>query len=93
MSTQHYFVVGMIVVLGSIVFIQTRDNTEEYTAPIIEEVQGCQGMDCIEDEDARAAAEAVIRRKELEAELADLTLERDRLQDRIEEIEKELGTY
>lgn len=45
------------------------------------------------DEEAVKAAQAVIRRKELEAELAVLTSEIDARETRVTEIEKELGTY
>jgi len=45
------------------------------------------------DEEAVKAAQAVIRRKELEAELATLTTEIEARETRVTEIEKELGTY
>lgn len=45
------------------------------------------------DEEAVKAAQAVIRRKELEAELAVLTSEIEARETRVTEIEKELGTY
>ena len=46
-----------------------------------------------EDEDAVAAAEAVLRKKELEARLEVLQLEIKERQDEAGTIEKELGTY
>lgn len=45
------------------------------------------------DEDARKAAEAVIKRKALEAELSQLESEIDERQVRVTEIQKELGTF
>jgi hypothetical protein len=45
------------------------------------------------DEDAIKAAQAVIRKKELEAELAGLKAEHASTSNRIKEVEKELGTY
>ena len=49
--------------------------------------------DWASDEDAVVAAQAVIRKKELTAELEQLEVEKRALEERITEVEKELGTY
>lgn len=47
----------------------------------------------VKDEDAMKAAQGVIRKKELQAELEVLTTEVAEREDRITEIEKELGVF
>lgn len=69
-------------------FENTMDYTKEVTEVVVETEP-----DWASDEDAKAAAMAVIRKKELEAELEQLESEVQERQARITEIEKELGTY
>ena len=96
MSTKNKFVLGaLLVVFGIIVYINLADkhgkiNVENPQPEVVERVVT---PDWGEDEDAVAAAKAVIRRKELQAELDTLTVEREGINERITEIEKELGTY
>lgn len=64
-----------------------------YVAPEPERVVEVIEPEWAKDEDAVKAAKDVIRRKELEAELATLKGEIKERQTRTTEIEKELGTY
>ena len=63
-------------------------NSSNYSTTTVEVVP-----EWADDEDAVKAAQAVIRKKELEAELEQLEVENQMLEERITEIEKELGTY
>jgi len=80
-------VVGII--LSAFFGTSTEYISEVKTHTIVEEVT----PDWAEDEDAVKAAQDVIRKKELEAELAQLESEVEERNARITEIEKELGTY
>lgn len=88
---------GMLIgVVGiAIYFAITSESSVEYhnndtaTTTVVETVE----PDWASDPDARAAAEAVVHKKKLEAELATLETEVAERQNRIDEIEKELGTY
>ena len=102
-----YLIIGTIILIGGIMFAnylgvtttvvneqveRVIDNTPEWVERVAE------------DEDAKAAAMAVLRQKELKADLSQLESEQlaenerhdqksDELDVKIMEIEKELGTY
>lgn len=88
-------VAGLVgVIIGGITyFSQLPKGPIEYIAPqvVTETVEVT--PDWAQDADAVKAAQDVIRKKELEAELQNLAGERDALSARIAEIEKELGTF
>lgn len=63
------------------------------TVYIKEEVEKEIHPDWAKDEEAVAAAQAVIRKKELQKELESLNAEISVLENKKTEIEKELGTY
>ena len=65
--------------------------SETYSTVVEKEVEVT--PEWAEDAEAVEAAQAVIRRKELEAELELLNSEISTRQERVTEIEKELGTY
>lgn len=69
------------------------DNSITVTKPETTEVIKEVTPEWASDEDAVQAAQDVIRRKELEAELAGLEEENAAIEARMTEIEKELGTY
>ena len=90
------WLVGMLVVLGVGVFVSLsqsgtsvvyENNDEPANEPAVETPAWMQ------DEDAIAAAEAVVKRKALEAERAELVSERDAINARITEIDKETKAY
>ena len=94
---------GFVIVMGVAVFSQLG-NTTEVTKIEKEEIVKEVTPDWATDEDAIKAAQDVIRKKELEAELSGLESDNEVLKAtyetkkalndmRIEEIEKELGTY
>lgn len=78
--------------VGGIWFISAKDFTQVYQAEVVEKIID-NTPEWAEDADAVAAAKAVIRKKELEAELEVLNLEIEERKDRATEIEKELGSY
>lgn len=80
--------VGIVVGLGFLL-----QNETEYISPQKEVVEVEVTPEWASDEDAVKAAQAVIRRKELEAELSALEADKAAIQTRIDEVEKELGTY
>ena len=70
------------------------DRTIQYVAPTTQATTTEPVLpDWAQDEDAVVAAQAVIRKKELQAELESLQVEKQALEERIEEIERELGTF
>lgn len=87
------FMLGLAVAGGTAYYFGLLTNTVEYTSEIEEkfidntpdEFKDC--PECME------AAQNALRKKELEAELSQLESEVAERQARIEEIEKELGTY
>ena len=88
--------VGLLLGVGGMIVFSLLwgETTVEYqndtpTTTVVETVE----PDWASDPDARAAAEAVIRKKELEAELALLEGEIEERQSRVDEIEKELSQY
>ena len=91
------WLIGMLAVVGVGVFVSLSQsgttalyNKEE--APATETaVETVDCMQVVKDEDACKAAEAVIKRKELEAERAELVGQRKLIEAREAEIEKELG--
>ena len=103
MKTHIIMALGLVIVMGVAVFSQLGNTTEVMKVEkeeIVKEVT----PDWATDEDAIKAAQDVIRKKELEAELKALEGDNEVLKAtyevekalndmRIEEIEKELGTY
>lgn len=82
-------VAGMALIVGGIVYFAPGGSIEYVTNTETVEVM----PEWAENEEAVEAAQAVIRRQALEAELATLETEVAERQSRIDEIEKELGTY
>lgn len=90
------WLVGMLVVLGVGVFVSLsqsgtsvvyENNDEPANEPVVETPAWMQ------DEDAIAAAEAVVKRKELEAREAELVGQVKALQTELDSVRKEIGTY
>lgn len=89
------WLIGMLAVVGVGVFVVLTQGTtipyekEESTAnePVVETPAWMQ------DEDAIAAAEAVVKRKELEAREAELVGQVKALQTELDSVRKEIGTY
>jgi len=86
-------VIGIIAlgVIGGIIY--NLPATDVVFKERVVEVEKAVHPEWATDEDAVKAAQDVIRRKELEAELATLESEVKERETRITEIEKELGTY
>ena len=88
-------VAGLVIVGGLIYTLLWGETTVEYhnndtaTTTVVETVE----PDWAKDPDARAAAEAVVHKKKLQAELEVLEGEVQERQSRIDEIEKELSQY
>ena len=82
--------VGLVLGLGFLV-----QNESEYIAPAREVVQVEKEVlpEWAKDEEAVKAAQDVIRKKELEAQEAELVGEISTLQTELDEVRKELGTY
>jgi len=96
MTTKQFALGALIVVsIGIIVETVRHNNSIEYVAPVatttVEHVEVL--PEWAQDEDAVKAAQDVLRKKELEAELESLTVEREAIQERINKVEKELGSY
>ena len=90
------WLVGMLVVLGVGAFVSLsqsgtsvvyENNDEPANEPVVETPAWMQ------DEDAIAAAEAVVKRKELEAREAELVGQVKALQTELDSVRKEIGTY
>ena len=90
------WLVGMLVVLGVGAFVSLsqsgtsvvyENNDEPANEPAVETPAWMQ------DEDAIAAAEAVVKRKELEAREAELVGQVKALQTELDSVRKEIGTY
>jgi hypothetical protein len=79
------------VIIGGVLFVPSVTDVVTKTIEIEKTVEV--QPDWAVDEDAVKAAQDVIRRKELEAELSVLEAEVTDRKTRIVEIEKELGTY
>ena len=97
------FLLGMLAVGGTAYYFGLFANEMNYSNVAEEKVIEC-GIDCIADEDVKAAALAEQRRKAAVAELESLQLEltaenerhdakSDELDAAITELEKELGSY
>lgn len=84
--------VGATILIGGIWAVSNIDFAQVYKAETVEKIID-NTPEWATDPDAVKAAEEVIRRKELEAELESLNQEIDERQQRVDEIEKELGTY
>jgi hypothetical protein len=67
--------------------VSAENSTSEANEPVVETPAWMQ------DEDAIAAAEAVVKRKELEAREAELVSQVKTLQGELDEVRKSLGTY
>ena len=85
--------IGVLILIGIALYVFGNVNVHEYVRPNVIEKTVEVTPDWAEDQDAVEAAQAVIRKKELEAELEVLNGEIDTRQQRVIEIEKELGTY
>jgi hypothetical protein len=85
--------IALVVVMG--VVIQYRDSLFTSYKYVREEVEVVKEVkpDWAQDEDAVKAAQAVIRKKELEAELASLDTQIKELQSRRKTVTDELTTY
>jgi hypothetical protein len=80
--------IGLVLWIGAVIL--TTENVLEITT-IEKEVEVT--PDWASDKEAVEAAQAVIRRKELESELETLNSEINTRKERVDEIEKELGVY
>lgn len=85
-------IVGTLVVIGGII-INGSSKTVEYVAQEPEVITKEVTPDWAQDEEAVKAAQAVIHRKELEAEKAQLQVELEERQNRLDEIDKQLGLF
>ena len=88
---KYIIITGIVIVMGVGVFHNIGNTTE--VKNIVEEVIVEVHPEWAEDEDAVQAAQDVIRKKELEAELSVVQSDIEALRARETEIEKELGTY
>ena len=91
MKTIIAILLGLAVV-GGIYFAYTVGFTQDYQAEVIEKIID-NTPSWANDPDAVKAAEDVMRKKELQAELEQLESEVKEREVRIAEIEKDLGTY
>lgn len=81
---------ALVVLVGvGISLVDTSYQYERQVEEVIKEVH----PEWATDEDAVEAAQAVIRKKELEAQEADLVGQISTLQEELDEVRKELGTY
>lgn len=78
-----------IVILGAVLY----DDTQTYIAPEVKEKVVEVQPEWAKDQDAVEAAQAVIRKKELEEKEAQLVGEITAKQDELDNVRKELGTY
>lgn len=86
--------VAFMLLVGVGIAVQVGyDNSVTYISPEPERIEVEVTPDWAEDEDAVKAAQDVIRKKELEAKEADLVSQISTLQDELDEVRKELGTY
>jgi len=88
--------IGMLMIMivgGGITYFGGDSNVVEvWKAETIEKIVEVE-PDWASDPDAVKAAQDVIRKKELEAELEDVNTQIETLLERQESLEKELGTY
>lgn len=89
MKTFLFAVVLAAVLFGGISFLPSRTVVENTIATPVQEEKPA----WLDDKDAVAAAEAVIKRKELEAREAELVGQITGLQSDLDEVRKELGTF
>ena len=80
---------GIIIVMGAFAYNSEPTTYQQTTKEVVVEVT----PEWAEDVDAVEAAQAVIRKKELQAELEVLQSEVSEREARITEIEKELGVF
>lgn len=85
--------VGIVITMGVLVHVYDGNTHEVVTNVEREEVIKEVTPDWATDEDAVKAAQAVIRKKELEAQETDLVEQITTLQNELDEVRKELGTY
>lgn len=81
--------VGIVAIMGLLVELTYNKPVEVIQQEVVKEVT----PEWATDEEAVEAAQAVLRRKELENELSVLKEDKVALESKIEAIEKELGTY
>ena len=84
---------GLLLGIVGIGLYSQMSTPEVYTAP-----QATTTVEVVEpewatNEEARAAAEAVIKRQALEKRQSELVAQITELSDELDEVEKELGTY
>jgi protein subunit release factor A len=84
-------IIALGVIIGGVLFVPSVSDVVTKTIEIEKTVEVT--PEWAQDEDAVKAAQDVIRRKELEAELAILQSEVTEREARITEIEKDLGTF
>lgn len=89
MKTFLFAVVLAAVLFGGISYIPSRTVVENTIETTVQEEKPA----WMSDEDAVKAAEAVIKRKELEAREAELVGDIKSLQSELDGVRKELGTY
>jgi len=78
---------------GVAVYVGNHSATEVYNAPTATTTVEVVEPEWATDEDAKAAAEAVIKRKQLEKRQSELEAQIGELQSELDGVEKELGTY
>jgi len=90
---KYIIIAGVVIVTGVGVFHNIGNTTEvkNVVEEVIVEIEVT--PEWAEDEDAVQAAQDVLRRKELQAELRAVQSDIEALEARETEIEKELGTY
>lgn len=90
------WLVGMLVVLGVGVFVSLSQSGTSVVYENSEQPANEPAVETpawMQDEDAIAAAEAVVKRKELEAREAELVGQVKALQTELDSVRKEIGTY
>ncbi len=86
-------IIAVVIVVMMSVALAYRDSAPiSYVKEQVEVVKEVR-PDWATDEDAVKAAQAVIRKKELESERGELQSQIDEMKKRVTEIDKELGTY
>jgi hypothetical protein len=86
-------IIAVVMLLGGFVWFAQTQTPVEYEQEKREVITQEVTPEWAVDEDAVAAAQAVIRRKELEAMEAELVAEITERQEALNEIRKELGSY
>ena len=94
MKTNAIIGVGLVIALtaGAIWYFESQNKPVEVNKEVVIETMEVT-PDWAQDEDAGKAAQDVIRKKELQAEEERLVNEISGLQNELDEVRKELGTY